>query len=59
MAVAVIEISIELTTTATFDWTLMNTNVDRPVASVIMASDLRLPSRVWIIHAPSWSVSIQ
>lgn len=53
MAVAAVEMSIELRITARFEWTLMNTKVDRPVASVMIAKDFRLPRRVWIIHAPS------
>lgn len=57
IAVAAIEINIELTTTAVSLLTRIKMNVETPVASVQMASDFRLPRRVWIIHAPSCHVS--
>jgi hypothetical protein len=46
MAVADAEMIIELTTTAQSCETLMNAKVERAVAVVQMASDLRLPSFV-------------
>lgn len=39
--------------TAQLALTEMKANVDRPVAAVQIAKDLRLPSLVWIIQAPA------
>jgi hypothetical protein len=58
MAVAAAEMNIELTMTAQSCSTLMNANVDTLVSIVQIDNDLRLPRRVWIIHAPSYIVSI-
>ena len=53
IAVADAEMIIELTTTAQSCETLINAKVDNAVAVVQIANDLRLPSLVWIIHAPT------
>ena len=57
MAVAAPEMIIELTMTAQLARTRMKANVDSAVAMVQIASDLRRPSDVWIIHAPIWRAS--
>lgn len=54
MAVAAAEMVIELTMTAQSASTVMNANVDMLVRMVQIAKDLRRPSRVWIIHAPTY-----
>ena len=46
MAVAAADIVIELTITAQFTDTLMNANVDKAVAVVQIANDLRRPNLV-------------
>lgn len=53
MAVAAAEMIIELTMTAQSASTRMKANVARLVRTVQMASDLRRPNLVWIIHAPT------
>ena len=54
MAVAAAEMVIELTITAQSSLTLMNANVEILVRIVQIAKDFRRPSRVWIIHAPTY-----
>jgi hypothetical protein len=53
IAVAAVLINIELMITAKLLVTAKNAKVAIPVAAVQIASDLRRPSRVCIIHAPS------
>ena len=53
MAVAAAEMNIELTMTAQSCSTRIKANVDRLVSIVQIASDFRLPKRVWIIYAPT------
>lgn len=57
MAVAAAEMIIELTITAQSSSTRMKANVAMLVKIVQIARDLRRPSLVWIIQAPTYIVS--